>query len=581
MKELKRLFPYFKKYKYHFIFGSLFITISNISYTYVPRVVGNAIDQIQTKDFQLDFIYEKILIILALTFFGGVFLFLTRRTIIVGSRLIEYDFRNDFLTAIQKQKMSFFDRESSGSIMALLVNDISAVREFIGPAIMYGANTLSTFVFALYFMLTLNVGITILSLLPLPFIALATYFLGRKIHSSFKKVQQQFSVISEQAQEIFSGIRIIKSYNSEKIELNRFQQQNIDYYEKNIRLVKIYSLITPIFLVLIGISQLFILGYGGNLVINQKATLGDLVQFFIYLSLLIWPVAAIGWVTNLIQRASASMARLGKILDLNEDVEDIDKYNIDFKVRGDINFENVYLKYKDKNYYSLEDITINIPSGTSLGVVGPIGSGKSSLIKVLPRLYDIEAGAILLDNLKIDEIPLKNLRENIGIAPQEPFLFTLSILENIRFGKTDASLEEVEEVCKIAEFHNDVMLFPDKYETLLGERGITLSGGQKQRLAIARALLRNPKILILDDALSSVDAETAEKILGNLKNVMTKRTTIIISHRISNVKDCDMIIYLDNGRIIEQGTHNELLNLNKNYAKMFKRQLLEAELETY
>jgi ATP-binding cassette, subfamily B, multidrug efflux pump len=511
--KINRLFPYLKHYKNHLLFGFIFVTVSNICSTYLPRIVGRTIDMLGKGNFTKEQVLVNIGYLLALTAGSGLFMFLTRRTIIVASRLIEYDLRRDFLLSIEKQSINFFHKNPTGKLMAFVSNDISAAREFIGPAIMYGANTITTFCFAMYFMLKLNPVITLLALIPLPLIAVFTYFTGSRVHIAFKNVQEQFSKLTAFSQESFSGIRVAKGYNREEYESENFAKESKDYYKKNLRLARIYALMMPVFLVLVGLSLLIVLGYGGMLVIENKATLGDLTQFFIYLNLLIWPIAAIGWITNIIQRASASIERLGKIFDEVPDMQE-KLTNKSLVIRGNINFGNISLKYDNTGYYSLSEINLVIPQGSKLGIIGPVGCGKSSFVNLIPRLYDVTSGELKIDGIDVRDIPYKNLRDSIGIVLQDPFLFSMTIRENIIFGKPDATDAEIEKAIKTANLERDIKLFPEGLNTMLGERGITLSGGQKQRLAIARAVLKNPAILILDDALSSVDTETEHVILN-------------------------------------------------------------------
>ena len=576
MKSLSLLIPYLKKYKLHLLFGLIFVTISNICSTIVPRQVGNAIDVISKGDFTNDDIIIKIVTILLLTLFSGLFMFMTRQTIIVSSRLIEYDLRHDFVVNLESRDMGFFTRNSTGTLMAYATNDITAAREFLGPAIMYGANTLTTFSFAMYFMLNLDVEITLLSLIPLPIIAVSTYYIGQKIHIAYTDVQQQFSVLSENAQESFSGIRLIKSYLREKHEGNEFRKNSSNYSVKNLRLARIYSFMMPLFVVLVGIAQLIVLGFGGYKVMNGAASLGTLTQFFIYINLLIWPVAAIGWVTSIIQRAAASCARLLKLLDRKDEVNETGTSQI---ISGDIEFRNVTLKFDDREKEVLSGISLDVPAGSSLGIVGTIGSGKTCLVNLLPRLFDPSGGEVLINSINLNEYPMMDLRKSIAVVPQDVFLFSATIEENIRFGQHDASIEDVKNAATAAGLNHDIEAFPDSYNTMLGERGISLSGGQKQRLALARAIIRNPQILILDDALSSVDSRTEELVLRNIKELMPGRTTIIISHRFSAIEHCDNIIYMENGAIIESGNHVELLKLKTKYCEAFQRQQLEEEIE--
>jgi ATP-binding cassette subfamily B protein len=582
MLVLLRLAPYFKKYKYRFLLGIVFVTISNYCSTAIPPVVGAIINGLRHQHANSDFITEAIITILLLTAGSGLFMMLTRMCIIVGSRLIEYDLRNDLLRAIERQNVSFFHEYSTGSLMAHATNDVSAVREFIGPAIMYSANTLTTFIFAISLMVHLNASITLVALCPLPIMAYTTYLIGKKVHFAFKDVQEHFGSLTSQVQEALSGVRVVRAYSREEYERKGFNRSSLEYSQKNLRLAKIQSLSMPAMMLLVGISNVLVLGYGGFQVMSGKALLGDLSQFFIYLNQLIWPVAAIGWVMNLIQRAAASTSRLTAILNSQPDIEDnkqTDK-TID-SLSGDLRYSHVSFRYKSRNTPVLNDISIHIPNGTSLGIVGATGSGKSSLVNLLPRLQDVTSGSILIDGHDIKKIPLQILRNTIGIVQQEPFLFSLSIADNIRFGKPEATEDEIIRASTLAALHDDISSLRDGYDTIVGERGITLSGGQKQRTAIARAIVRQPKILILDDALSAVDTATEEKILNGLSEIMSNRTTIIIAHRLSTVKNCDTIIVIDDGKIAEQGTHNQLIEHGKLYAEMYERQLLEQEIGDY
>jgi ATP-binding cassette subfamily B protein len=525
-------------------------------------------------------IYYSIAEIMLLTVGSGLFMFLTRQTIIVMSRLIEYDLRRDYLTALELQSANFFNATPTGRLMSYATNDIPAVREFIGPAIMYAANTLTTFSFALYYMLSLNVTMTWVALLPLPLITVSTYFIGKKVHIHFTSVQEQFSKLTTQAQETFSGIRVVRAYVREHYESIRFGEQSKFYADKNMKLAKYQSLFMPLLMVLVGLTQIIVLGFGGYLVINHKVTLGGLSQFFIYINLLIWPVAAIGWVTNLVQRASASAARLGVILDAKPEIIDNEKTNHDInEIHGAISINNLNFRYAEDLPYVLQNINIDVKEGTSLGIIGTVGSGKSTIANLIPRLYEAPEGTIRIDGHDIREIPLATLRHNIGMVTQDTFLFTATIEENIRFGKSSATREEVEYAARIAEVEEDIKTFPNGYETLLGERGITLSGGQKQRVSLARAVVKNPPILILDDSLSAVDTQTESRILQSLRQFMKGRTTIIISHRTSAIKELDHIIVLDKGEIIERGTHNELIAMGGRYSLIHSRQQLEEELE--
>jgi len=580
MKELKRLVPYLKKYKNKIILGFVVVTISNFSSTYVPKIVGETIDLVSKKGFYINDVYYNIGLILLFTFLSGLFMYFTRRTIIVASREIEYDLRRDLMNSIRDQSMNFFHNHPTGSLMAHATNDIPAAREFLGPAVMYSANTITTFFFALYFMLTLNPTITLISLIPLPFVAYLTYILGNKIHNAYKNVQEKYGELTTQAQESFSGLRVIRAYTRESYEQKLFEKFSYDYLKKNLKLARIDAFFMPVLMLLVGLSQILVLLYGGNQVIKGQATLGELTQFFIYLELLIWPVAAIGWITNLVQRGSASAGRLGKLMDMKPEINDNSTASINLD-NSDIEFDNVTFSHQSSKNVILRNINLKIPKGSTLGIVGTVGSGKTTLINLLTRLYDIENGEIKISDKNIKDLPIRSHRSLIGVVPQEPFLFSDSIYNNIIFGKNDASMDEVIEVSKKVKLYDEVLTFENQFNTMLGERGITLSGGQKQRVAIARALIMNPEILILDDSLSAVDTNTEEHILNSIKEFSQNKTTIIISHRLSAVKNADNIIFLEKGEIVEQGNHKELIELDHRYAKMYKLQQIAAELENF
>lgn len=578
MKELNRLIPYLKNYRRLIYPGLIFVTLSNIASTIVPRYIGSTIDSISVGNFTSQLVLVNIAIILSLTAFAGLMMFFTRKTIIVASRNIEYDLRRDFLQSIELRNMRFFNTTPTGTLMAYATNDITAAREFLGPAVMFSVNSITTFIFALYFMLSINVPVTLVSLMPLPAIAVATYFIGKKIHIAFRDVQSQFADMTAEAQEAFSGIRVIRSFGREAYEQGKFSALSMDYFAKNMRLAKIQSIIMPVIMVLVGFSLLIVLIYGGLEVIHKNLTLGELTQFFIYTGLLIWPVAAIGWITNLVQRAAASAERLGKVLD-HRLPETETKKNTPVPTTTGIEFNNVWMNYDQDLPYVLRDVTFRVEDGSSLGIVGVVGSGKSSVISILTGLIKIDQGEAKIGGIPVADISLENLAGIVGTVPQDPFLFSTSILENIKFGKSDATMEEVLTATKIACLHDEILTFPDQYDTMLGERGITLSGGQKQRLAIARAVIKDPGILILDDALSSVDSETESRILKNLLDFMKGRTTVIISHRVSTVMNSTKIITLEGGFLIEQGSHEELLAKGGKYAEMFSIQKLEEELD--
>ncbi len=579
MKNLFTLKKYFVKYKTKLYWGVLFILISNAGTVYVPILLKDSINELQ-KSISSQRLFEYAILIVLTSIIAGFFRFLIRQTIIVVSRKIEYDLRGDFWAHIQKLPLKYFQNNSTGNIMSHATNDINAVRMFIGPAIMYSIDTTIRLIIVISIMLSLNFSLTIYSLLPLPFLSYGVYRIGKMIHEKYTKIQEKFSQLTTRVQENFSGIRVIKSYVREANEINRWNELSKEYLQRNMNLVRIQAMIMPILYIITGISIIVVIWIGGTKVINGQMNLGEIAAFVMYLGILIWPVIAFGWVMNIIQQAEASMKRLNKIFNEPYEIDDSSITDISIKeLKGQIDFNNVSFKYSESLPAVLENINLKIPVGSTTAIVGHTGSGKSSLINLIPRLYDVTSGEILIDGKNVKDIPLDVLRTNIAVVQQESFLFSDSIYGNISFGLKNIDEERVKEVSNIASFNKDVESFPKGYETIVGERGITFSGGQKQRASLARALATDPKILILDDSFSAVDTHTEEEILRNLKKFMKNRTSIIISHRISTVKDADDIIVLADGKIMEQGTHDELVGLNGIYAELHYKQLLEKELE--
>jgi ATP-binding cassette subfamily B multidrug efflux pump len=575
LSELRRLLPYVQRYRSRMALGLLFITLSNICSTTVPYVVGMSIDAVKASGTSQSNIPWLITQILALTIGSGFFMFCTRRTIIVMSRLVEEDLRNDFVVALRTQPSKFFHDRSTGSLLAHFSNDISSVREFIGPAIMYTANTITTFAFALSWMVNLNGWLSIAILIPVPLVSTLTYRLGRRIHASYRIVQEHYEHITTHAQETASGIRVVRAYARGENESERFDQLSREYYSKNMRLARIQAMMMPGMTVLFNMSYVIVIGVGGWLVAKNELTVGELTQFFIYLNQLLWPIAAIGWVTSMIQRGAASIGRLGAIIDAPSTVVSGSASTGD--ITGSVEFRNVTLRYDGRSDV-LQDVSFSIAPGESLGIVGSVGSGKSSIIGLLPRLYDVSEGSVLVDGRDVRQYQLGTLRAAIAVVPQESFLFSDTIRENIRFGRPTATDEDVAQAAEIAQLPTDISTLPGGFDTVVGERGVTLSGGQKQRTSLARAIVSDPRILILDDALSAVDASTEDRIMSGLENVMNGRTTIVISHRISTVQRCSTIIVLVNGKIAERGSHAELLQQHGLYFDMYERQQLEQQL---
>jgi ATP-binding cassette subfamily B protein len=592
MSNLLTLKKYFARYKKKLFWGFLFILLSNAGTVYVPIFIKDAINAIEEGTNTGQLIDYALLIIVA-SLLAGIFRFYIRQTIIVVSREIEYDLRYDFWKHIQRLPLRFFQNNSTGNIMAHATNDINAVRMFIGPAVMYSTDTFIRLIIVLAIMISLDPMLTLYSLLPLPILSVAVYKIGKKIHQKFTLIQEKFSEITTKAQENFSGIRVIKSYVREESEIKHFNKLSREYLKKNMDMVKIQAAIMPFLFLITGLSIILVIWIGGGEVISGEITLGEITAFIIYLGILIWPMIAFGWVINIIQQAEASMKRLNKMLAESYEIDDseITDYSIK-EIKGEIEFKNVSFRYDENHPYILRDINLKIPKGSTLAIMGYTGIGKTTFVNLLPRLYDVTEGKVLIDGRDIRTIPLNILRREIGLVQQESFMFSDSVTNNISYGLREINKERVMEVSKIAHFDKDVEDFPLKYETMVGERGITLSGGQKQRASLARALAIDPKILILDDSFSAVDTHTEEEILKSLKSFMkepaslhdgkaggTGRTSIIISHRISTVKDADKIIVLSDGEIAEEGTHEELVMLGGIYADLHFKQLLEKELE--
>jgi ATP-binding cassette subfamily B multidrug efflux pump len=584
MRPLLRLRPYLAKYKKTLFWGLCTVIASNLFTVAQPKFIGYAVDTLKTGleasalDSQALFMWA--LAIVGFSLIAGSFTFLTRQTIIVVSRHIEYDMRNDFLGHIQKLSLSYFQNTPTGDLMAHATNDIGAVRNSLGPGIMYPTDTLMTFTMALTIMLYTDWQLTLLAMLPLPLVSYAVYRLGKIVHQKFEERQAQYSELTTRAQENLSGIRVVKAYVREMYEIGLFRSLSWDYLKKNLVLARVQSIMWPLMFLLVGFSLVITLYFGGLRVISGALSIGQLTAFFGYLVMLIWPMIAFGWVINILQQGAASMARLGKILDTEPEIKDSPATDHSIEtILGTIEFRNVHFTHKGANRESLTGIDLTIPDGTTLAIVGYTGSGKSTMVNLIPRLYDVTGGELLIDGKSVQEIPLEVLRSNIGYVPQETFLFSDTLSENISYGTDNGTEDHVQEAAEISRIAHDVSDFPKGYATMLGERGITLSGGQKQRTSIARAIMRKPRILILDDSLSAVDTYTEEEILRQLRDIMKGRTSIIISHRISTVKEAGQIVVLNEGKIVERGTHDELVGFGGIYAELHRKQLLEEELE--
>ena len=619
MKNLFTLKKYFVRYKKKLILGFIFILLSNIGSVYVPLFLKDSIDDIQNqanlvhdydklidsmkinsnnepalqdsintlqteikavKNSTSDLLLKYGLLIVGAALFSGIFRFMIRQTVIVVSREIEYDLRGDFWKHIQKLPLRYFQNNSTGNIMAHATNDVNSVRSFLGPAVMYSTDTSIRLAIVLGIMISLNPMLTLYSLIPLPLLSYTVFKIGKMIHEKFTKIQEKFADITTMAQENFSGIRVIKSYIREKSEIERYSQQSREYLDRNMSLVRTQAWIMPVLFLITGISIIIVIWYGGTQVIAGQVTLGEITAFIFYLGMLIWPMIAAGWVINIIQQAEASMKRLNKIFAEPYEIDDFGLTDYSIKdLGGEIEFRNVSFRYSENHPWILKDVNLNIKRDSTLAIMGYTGSGKTSFINLIPRLYDVTDGEILIDGKNVKNIPLETLRTKVGLVQQESFLFSDSVLNNIGYGLKEVDSNRVVQVSEIAQFHKDVESFPNGYDTIVGERGITFSGGQKQRACLARALAIDPIILILDDSFSAVDTHTEEDILKNLKNFMRGRTSIIISHRVSTVKDADNIIILSDGKIAEQGKHDDLVAVGGIYSELHYKQLLEKELE--
>jgi ATP-binding cassette subfamily B protein len=579
MRSLLELKPYILKYRRLIFLGILAILLSEFFYVIIPILIGRAVD-----DLKAGVTFEKLSLfaslILGSTILSGIASFFTRQTIIVASRKIEYDMRNDFYRHVQGLHYLYFRDKKVGDIMAYATNDIPAVRNFLGPGIMYSIETTIEFVVILAIMFSMNLKLTLITLIPLPLISYLVYKVGKIVHERYEDIQEHFGTITTLAQENIAGIRVIKSYVREDYEIEKFRKVNFEYFIKNIKLAKVQSLTYPLMILITGISIILVIWYGGYQVIKGTMTLGQLTSFLIYLGYLIWPMIAFGWIINLTQRAAASMDRLLEVMRVQPQIKDTEETDFSIKqINGEIEFKDVWFKYPDSENYVLKGVSFKVEQGQTVGIVGYTGSGKTTLVNLIPRLFDPDKGEVLIDGVNVKKIPLKVLRGSIGYVQQDVFLFSDTVKNNITFGVDGVDEDKIISVAKIAHIYDEVMEFPNKFDTIVGERGITLSGGQKQRVGLARALIKEPKILILDDSFSSVDAYTEEMILKNLKEYRKGRTTIIISHRITAVKDADFIIVLDDGEIVESGTHDELIELGGIYAELYQKQILEEELE--
>ncbi|HXW04032.1 MAG TPA: ABC transporter ATP-binding protein [Vicinamibacterales bacterium] len=579
----RRLIPFLFPYRRQFLVGLVCVIATTAIQLLSPWVLKHAIDDLNAGVTQrkLGF-YAGLLLGIALA--GGTFRFLMRRILIGASRSIEYDVRNAFFAQLQLMPLAYYQARRTGDLMSRATNDLNAVRMMIGPAIMYSANTVLVFAVAILLMVSIDPWLTLIALLPLPLVSLSVRYFGHAIHVRFEAIQAQLSDLSAVVQEALAGVRVVRAYNQEPHELERFRVSNAEYLARNRVLIRLQGLFYPSMTLFLGLGSLLVLWLGSREVIRDRISLGEFVAFNAYLVMLSWPMIAFGWVTNILQRGMASWKRMQEVLDAVPDVADtaVTEAGRTVSLNGAVELRNLVFAYPGTTQPVLDGISLRVEPGQTVAFVGATGSGKSTLISLLPRLHEPPAGTVFVDGVDVREIPLARLREAIGFVPQEPFLFSDTIAENVAFGVApgahDALLERVRVAAGVARLDKDVEAFPKGYETLVGERGITLSGGQKQRTALARAVVLDPRILILDDALSAVDTYTEEEILARLRGVMRQRTSILVSHRVSTVRDADQIFVLDRGRIVERGRHAELVNRGGYYATLYRRQLLEEEL---
>ncbi len=596
-RPLARLNPYLLRYSRLLIPG-LFCAVISAGFTItVPMVVRQAVDAIP-RMINLYGLFESTaagpylyafffialfligLLILGLSLCSGVFLFLMRRTVVVASRHIEYDLRNRLYDKLQRLSAEFYQTYSTGDVMTRATDDIEKIRRYVGPALMYVTRAVVIVLTAFSVMVVISPSLTFYALLPMPLLAISIFFVSKMIHTRSMAIQEQYSALTSRVQEALSGIQVLKAYTREAFEQEQFERESDVYRDRALSLALVDSAFRPTMLLLIGLSTVIVVWVGGHQVMAGQITVGNIAEYIIYVGIMTWPVASLGYVINMVQRASASSERLFGILDAPIDIENTDQTDASIEtIEGDISFEGVSYKYEEDGGRALEDISFSVASGDVLAIVGRTGSGKSTLVEMIPRLIDPDTGTVRIDGHDARTIPLGVLRSNIGFVSQDVFLFSDTVAENIAFGVDHRDQDKIEQAAREAELLDNVEQFPKRFDTLVGERGTTLSGGQKQRTAIARALMRKPSILVLDDALSAVDIETEASILGHLREHYGKRTIVIVSHRISSVKDADCILVLDEGKVVERGVHDELMGEGGLYAELCRKQQLEQEIE--
>jgi len=583
MKSLRYLNKYFIKYKWRLLLGVFITVLSKILALQIPKIIGKSLNVVESymkgdildKSIVKEQLLWNILFIVGVSVFAGFLTFVMRQMIIVTSRLIEFDLKNEIYKQYQRLSINFYKKNRTGDLMNRISEDVSKVRMYFGPAIMYSMNMIFLFIVGFTQMVKTDPVLTMYTLIPFPVLSISIFYISKVINKRSAIVQEYLSKLTTYNQEFFSGVNVVKSYGIEPMVIAGFDKLADKSKEKNISLYKIQALFFPLMILLIGISNLTVIYIGGKQYINGEISIGVIAEFILYVNMLTWPVAVVGWVTSMVQQAEASQKRINEFL---KEVPEIKNNSTKpFKLNGNIEFKDVSLTYDDTKIKALKNINFSITKGETLAILGKTGSGKSSIVNLVSRLYDVSSGAIRIDDIPIKDINLIDLRKGIGFVPQDPFLFSDSISNNIKFGFEKASKQEIISAATKAVVHQNIDGFKDKYDTILGERGVTLSGGQKQRVSIARAIIKNPKILIFDDCLSAVDTETEERILANLESVSKDKTTFIISHRVSSAKNADKIIILDDGEIIQQGSHNQLINENGYYKELYEQQLLEKE----
>lgn len=581
MKHFLTLKPFILQHKRRYLLGLFWLLCLDLIQLITPKVLGAFTDLVKNGELnsQKMLLFAGIIILIAI--FTVILRFLWRWFVFGVARTFEYTFKNQLFAHLQKLSPNWYNHNKVGDMMAHATNDIGAVRFSLGGGVIMFFDTIILVSLVLVMMLTtISVKLTLLALIPLPLLALTTQRFGKTIHQRFRKSQEAFSNVTNKVQENFSGMRVIKAFVQEDAEIKKFTEANEEYVQKNLSLIKVQAIFHPIISLFSGISILIVLGYGGMLVLNQEISLGDFVAFSTYLGMLTWPMMAIGQMINIFQRGSASMARLNVIFNTKPEILNDERTNPSIQeIKGDIKIENLSFRYPNTEAYVLKNINLHVPVGGTLAIIGKTGSGKTTLVNLLARLYNNEEGKLSVDGHELETIPLEVLRQNIGYVPQDNFLFSTTIRDNIAFGLNEVKEDEVIQAARDAQVYENIIDFPNQFDTLLGERGVTLSGGQKQRISIARALIKNPSILILDDSLSAVDTRTEENILRRLKEIMRERTSIIIAHRISTIKEAEQIIVLDDGEIVERGNHEQLLAQNGIYAEMYRKQLLEELIE--